>query len=153
MKKSKLDTLPVKQEVAKRLATGESQSSIARDYKMNHTSVSRFAQRDDVQKLIREETLKLLDVIPEAVENIKTIVREMKTTSRSDYKNRELSYKASQKVLESAGIMNTPVASQTVVNIIKHEEHYLSPAVEALLTKHLGLTEDETTREVEIRPK
>lgn len=138
MKKSKLDTPHLKKEVAKRLATGESKSSIARDYDLNHSSVSRFANRSDIQELIKLETMNLLDAVPDAVANIKNLVRDMKTTPRDDHKSRELSYKASQKVLESAGILNTPTGSQTVVNIINKQENIIPPIIEELARRHFG---------------
>ena len=101
-----------------------------------HTTISRFSRKEDVQKLIEEETRNLLEVVPDAVENIKTLVREMKGIPKNEHKRRELSYKASQKVLESAGIMNAPAPSNTVVNIINKEETRMSPVIEALLSKH-----------------
>lgn len=138
MKTSRLATPHIKNDVAKRLAVGESRSSIARDYKMCHTTVSRFSRREDVQNLIEEETLSLLEVLPNAVENVKSLVRDMKNLPKKDHKGRELSFKASQKVLESAGIMNTPTPSQTVVNIVKKEESLISPVIEELMKKHFG---------------
>jgi len=138
MKTSRLDPPHIKHEIAKRLATGETQGSIAKELGMCHTTISRFSRKEDVQKLIEEETRNLLEVVPDAVKNIKTLVREMKSIPKTDHKRRELSYKASQKVLESAGIMNTPAPSNTVVNIIKNEEPLMSPIIEALMKKHFG---------------
>ncbi len=120
------------------MATGESQGSIARDLGMCHTTISRFSRKEDVQKLIEEETHNLLEVVPDAVENIKALVREMKSIPKTDHKRRELSYKASQKVLESAGIMNTPSASQTVVNIVNRQENLIPPIITELARKHFG---------------
>ena len=151
MKKSKLDTPHIKKEVAKRLATGESQINIARGYNLNHSSVSRFANRSDVQELIKQETLNLLDAVPDAVENIKSLVRAMKTIRKDDHKNRELSYKASQKVLESAGIMNTATGSQTVVNIINKQENIIPPIIEELARRHFGgLILDKTAPKIDV---
>jgi len=139
MRKSKLDALPVKKEKAKRLATGESQSSIAKDMDVNHSTISRFSRKEDVQKLIEEETLKLLEVIPDAIVNMKTLVKDMNRTPKKDHKNRELSFKASLKVLESAGIMNSPTQSQVVVNVLRTEKQILTPFVSDLIDRHLRL--------------
>jgi transposase-like protein len=136
MKTSKLDPSHIKQEIAKRSATGESQGSIAKEFGMCHTTIRRFARKEDVQRLIKEETRNLLEVVPDAVENIKTLVREMKNIPKNDHKRPELAYKASQKVLESAGIMNTPTPSQTVVSIINKDNPSLAPVIEALIKKH-----------------
>jgi hypothetical protein len=138
MRTSKLNPLHIKQEIAKRLAVGESQSSIAKGMGICHTTISRFSRRDDVQRLIEDETRNLLEVVPDAVENMKTLVREMKRIPKNDHKRRELSYKASQKVLESAGIMNTPTASQTLVNIVNKQENLIPPIIQELMKKHFG---------------
>ncbi len=138
MRTSKLNPPHIKREIAKRLATGETQGSIARSMSMCHTTISRFSRKEDVQRLIAEETRNLLEVVPDAVENIKSLVKEMKNIPDKDHKRRELSYKASQKVLESAGIMNTPMASQTVVNIINRQENIIPPIIVELARKHFG---------------
>ena len=138
MRTSKLNPSHIKQEIARRLAVGESQSSIAKGMGICHTTISRFSRREDVQKLIEDETRNLLEVVPDAVENIKNLVREMKSIPKNDHKRRELSYKASQKVLESAGIMNTPTASQTLVNIVNKQENLIPPIIQELMKKHFG---------------
>lgn len=138
MKISKLNPPHIKKDIAKRLAAGESQGSIAKDMGMCHTTISRFSRKEDVQKLIEEETRNLLEVVPDAVENMKTLVREMKRIPKKDHKRRELSYKASQKVLESAGIMNSPTPSQTLVNIVNKPANLIPPIIEEMLTKHFG---------------
>ena len=95
MKKSKLDTPHIKAEVVKRLAVGENKAAIAQDYGLHRSSVCRFAKREDVKPFIEQEQLKLLEVVPDAVENVKELVREMKKLPKGDTKNRELSYRAS----------------------------------------------------------
>ena len=120
------------------MASGESQHSIAREMGLCHTTISRFSRKEDVQRLIEEETRNLLDVVPDAVANMKTLVQEMKRIPKSDHKRRELSYKASQKVLETAGIMNTPNASQTVVSIVNRQENLIPPIILELMKKHFG---------------
>jgi transcriptional regulator with XRE-family HTH domain len=63
MKKSKLDNPPVKAEVVKRLATGESQSSIAEDIGLHRSQVSRLAKREDVKPFIEAEQMKLVEAV------------------------------------------------------------------------------------------
>ena len=55
---SKLDKLPVKQEVIHKLAVGEPQTSIAKQVGVNQSTISRFANKDEAQVLIEEEQLK-----------------------------------------------------------------------------------------------
>ncbi|MGD0276405.1 MAG: hypothetical protein ABSB79_10185 [Syntrophales bacterium] len=48
-----------------------------------------------------------MECLPDVIENIKGLIRGMKDLPLSDHKGRELSYRASLKVSETAGI--TPV--------------------------------------------
>ncbi len=75
---SKLNKLPVKQEVIHKLAIGEPQTSIAKQIGVDQSTISRFANKDEVQKLIQKEQLKLVEALPDAVKNIKDLVAEMK---------------------------------------------------------------------------
>jgi len=149
MKTSKLNPPHIKREVARRLATGESQSSVAKDMGVCHTTISRFSRKEDVRRLIEEETVNLLEVIPDAVENMKTLVREMKDIPKTEHKRRELSYKATQKVLESAGITSAPTTSQTVVSIVNKQNNFIPPVILELAKKHFGDLVDIPTTETD----
>ena len=78
MKKSKLDRPHVKKEVIRRVASGESQRSIAKDVGVNPSQVSRFLKRENIKPFIEEEQIRLLEIVPGAVENVKQLVREIK---------------------------------------------------------------------------
>ena len=136
MKKSKLDRPPTKVEVIKRLAVGESQSSIAGEIGLHRSQVSRFAKREDIKPFIEREQMKLVEAVPDAVENVKELVREMKNIPSKENKRRELSYKASQDVLKAVGIMPTQTQAPLVQNIYNDNRFLLSPVVIELLSKH-----------------
>jgi len=74
-----------------------------------------------------------LECIPDAVENVKSLVREMKHIPKNENKRRELSYKASSDVLKGAGLFPTPVQSQTFVNFYQQNNTVLSPIILELL--------------------
>ena len=134
MKKSKLDAPHIKTEVVKRLAVGESQSSISKAVGLHRSQVSRFANREDIQAFIEQEQKRLLEVVPDAVENVKRLVREMKKIPKKENKRRELSFKASSDVLKSVGILPSPVQSQTLVNIYqKNINQFIPPVIQKLL--------------------
>ena len=86
MKKSKLDRPPTKVEVIKRLAVGESQSSIAEEVGLNRSAVNRFAKREDIRPFIEREQMKLVEAVPDAVENVKELVRDMKNIPLKEQK-------------------------------------------------------------------
>ena len=82
MRKSKLDTPHIKQQVVKRLAVGERPKSIAKDVGLHHSQIYRFARREDIRVLIEQEQLKLLEAMPDAVENVRMLANKMKDETR-----------------------------------------------------------------------
>ena len=135
MKKSKLDKPGIKQEVIKRLAVRESQRDIAKDVGIDHSQVSRFARREDIKPFIEQEQMKLVEVVPDAVENVKELVREMPTIPKKDVKRRELSYKASLDTLKAVGIMPSPVQSLVIQNIYQRTNIFQTPLVKEIINK------------------
>ena len=113
---SKLDRLPVKQEVIHKLAVGETQTSIAKQIGVDQSTISRFANKDEAQKLIEEEQLKLVEVLPDGVQNVKDLVEEMKDIPKDDIKRRELSYKASTDVLKATNVFPSPQYAHNIYN-------------------------------------
>lgn len=136
LRKSKLDTPHIKQQVIKRLAVGEKAKSIAKDVGLSHSQIYRFESREDIKALIEHEQRRLVEAVPDAVENVKNLVREMKTIPKPDIKRRELSYKASLDTLKAVGIMPSQVQSQFITNIFQQTNLTLSPVVQALLDAH-----------------
>jgi hypothetical protein len=133
MKKSKLDAPHIKAQVVRQLATHQSQNSIAKEVGLNQSSVCRFANREDIIRLIEEEQARLLGVVPDAVQNMKDLVTEMPNIPKKDVKRRELSYKASKDVLKSVGLLPTPVQSQVFINLYQGNNQILSPVIMHIL--------------------
>ncbi len=130
---SKLDKLPVKQEVIHKLAVGESQTSIAEQVGVNQSTISRFANKDEAQILIEEEQLKLVEVLPDAVQNVKDLVKEMKDIPKDDIKRRELSYKASKDVLKATNVFPSPQYAHNIYNDNSQNNTVISPAFQQFL--------------------
>ena len=138
MRKSKLDAPETKKRVVQELALGKSQSSIAREVGLHSTRVCRFANREDIVKLIEAESFRLYEAVPDAVQNVKDLIAEMKYIPKTETKRRELAYKASTDVLKSAGILPTAVQSQTFIDIKAQTNNQLiPPIVQKLLDIHL----------------
>ena len=135
MKRSKLDTPHIKAQVVRQIASGGSQNSIAKEVGLNQSSVCRFANREDIIRLIEEEQARLLEVVPDAVQNMKDLVREMKDIPKKDIKRRDLSYKASKDVLKSVGLLPTPVQSQVFINLYQGPNQILSPVIMQILSQ------------------
>ena len=137
MKKSKLENPKIKEAVVKQLAVRTSQTVIAEQVGLSQSSISRFANKEDVRTFIEQEQFKLVEVVPDAVENVKSLVKEMKKIPKKENKRRELSYKASTDVLKSVGLLPTPVQSQTLVNIYQDNKQLITPLIRKLLDEHM----------------
>ncbi len=74
MRKSKLEIPHIKEQVIKRLAVGENKKSIAKDVGLHRSQISRFANREDIKSFIEQEQMKLVEFVPDAVENVKELV-------------------------------------------------------------------------------
>ncbi len=130
---SKLNNLPVKQEVIHKLAVGEPQTSIAKQIGVDQSTISRFANKDEAQKLIEEEKQKLVEVLPDAVQNVKDLVLEMKDIPKGDNKNRELSYKATTDVLKATNVFPSPQYAQNIYNDNSQQTTVISSAFQQFL--------------------
>ncbi len=90
MRKSKLDVPHIKKQVIKRLATGEPQASIAKSVGLCQPQISRFANRGDIKPFIEQEQIRLAEAVPDAVDNVKELVKEMRDIPKKDIRRREL---------------------------------------------------------------
>ena len=138
MKKSKLDTPHIKAQIVKQLAVGESQNSLAREMSLDQSQISRFANREDINALIEQEQVRLTECVPDAVENVKSLVTGMKDIPKKDTKERELAYKATKDVLKSVGIFPSPIQSQTFINLTQQNTQILSPNVMKVLMQSVA---------------
>ncbi len=130
---SKLDKLPVKKEVIHQLAIGEPQTSIAKLVGVNQSTISRFANKDEAQILIEEEQLKLVEALPDAVQNVKDLVGEMKDIPKDDIKRRELSYKASKDVLKATNVFPSPQYAHNIYNDNSQHNTVIRPAFQQFI--------------------
>ncbi len=104
---SKLNDYEKKNKVIHGLAIGKTQADIAKQVDVDRSQISRFASKDENKKLIEEAKEKLIEVVPDAVQNVKDLVEEMPTLAKDDIDNRKLSYKASQDTLKATGLFPT----------------------------------------------
>jgi hypothetical protein len=138
MKKSKLDNPHIRQEVVRRLAVGEKKATIARDFGLHRFSVCRFAKKEAIKPFIAQEQMKLLEAVPDAVENVKELVGEMKDIPKGDTKRRELSYRASLDTLKAVGIMPSPIQSQVITTIYNDQRNQVIASVVWELLKQIA---------------
>ena len=80
--------------------------------------------------------MKLVEAVPDAVENVKELVRDMKNIPPKETKRRELAYKASNDLLKAVGIMPAQTQAPLIKNIYNDNRLIISPIVMELLSKH-----------------
>lgn len=122
-------TKELKQSVAKRVSAGESGASIARGLGTNRWFVNRLVKQPEVQDMVAAESQRLLSLLPDAVDNYAELVVGMKKIPKKDHKARELSYKASTKVLEAGGLL----PGQQPVAMSFNQTNIVSPVIMTLL--------------------
>ncbi len=121
----------VKDTVVKKLAVSEPQTSIAKQVGVDQSTISRFAKEDKNIQLIEEEREKLVRVLPDAVENVKTLVEGMKDVPEDNIKKLELCYKASKDTLKATGLFPSPQFAHNIYND-NRTQTVVDPAVMSL---------------------
>ncbi len=130
---SKLNKLPVKQEVIHKLAVGETHTSIAGQIGVDRSTISRFASKDEAQALIEQEQIKLAEAVPDAVQNVKDLVEEMKDIPKDDIKRRELSYKATTDVLKATNVFPSPQYAHNIYNDNSQHNTVITPEFQSFI--------------------
>ncbi len=123
----------VKDKVVKMLAVGEPQTKVAQKIGVDQSTISRFANKDEAKVLIEEEKIKLVEALPDAVQNVKDLVEEMKDIPKDDIKRRELSYKASKDVLKATNVFPSPQYAHNIYNDNSQHNTVISPAFQQFL--------------------
>ena len=123
----------VKDKVAKMLAVAEPQTSIAETIGVNQSTISRFANKDEAQVLIEEEQLKLVEVLPDAVQNVKDLVEEMKDVPEDNIKKLGLCYQASKDVLKATNVFPSPQYAHNIYNDNSQDNTVITPSFQAFI--------------------
>ena len=100
---------------------------------VNQSTISRFANKDEAQVLIEEEQLKLVEALPDAVQNVKDLVGAMKGIPKDDIKRRELSYKATKDVLKATNVFPSPQYAHNIYNDNSEHNTVISPSYQAFI--------------------
>ena len=100
---------------------------------VNQSTISRFANKDEAQVLIEKEQLKLVEVLPDAVANVKSLVEGMKDVPEDDVKKLGLCYKASTDVLKATNVFPSPQYAHNIYNDNSEHNTVISPSFQAFL--------------------
>lgn len=119
----------VKDKVVKMLAVGDPQTSIAKKMGVDQSTISRFANEEEAMKKVEQQKLILTEVIPDAVQNVKDLVEEMKDIPKEDIERRKLSYGATKDVLKAVNVFPSPQYAHNIYN--DNSQHItITPAIQ-----------------------
>jgi len=129
-------------------ASGLSCREIGKRYDLSCQMVSEICQRGDVRQFIEEITKSLaLNEGMTAYKNVAHAIDSYQKKSTNDLNKedriqlREHGYKASVRVLESLGVLESQKTSISIQNITNTQNNVVSPMMADLIKKHLGIGE------------
>ena len=120
--------------VATRRARGDSVNKIACDLGMGRGTVEGYLKHENVKEWIEKEHLRILEDLPTATDNMKDLVKGMKTAETPD--ERKLGFEATKEVLKVGGIIPTNSQSTFIQNIYGQNNLVLSPVLKEMLERH-----------------
>ncbi len=130
-------------EIIQRLACGESQNSVSKLVGVSQQQICRIANKEDIKRCIEEEKARLIDIVPDAVQNVKDLVTGMRNIPDHEIKQRELAYKATKDVLKSVGIFPSPSFNLNVNND-NRQQTVIQPEVMAIIGRFLEESNKDT---------
>lgn len=137
MRKSKLDNPRVRKRVIQKLVLGKSQTSIAKEVGVSQSRISRFASMDDIKPFLEKESMRLVELAPDALDNVEEAVKDkIKDIPKSNIKRRKFVLDASIDALKAVGIMPTNVQSQAILNIYQQNNLVMTPQLRAIIDAH-----------------
>ncbi len=116
--------------IAMMKARGMSYREIGGEVSLGKSRVAAICKRDDVRTVIEQEQKRLVSLVPSAVDNYKSWIGQGSITRDKDL--RDISFKASTKVLESAGLL-AGNASIMIQNVYNDNKQIISPVIMQLL--------------------
>ena len=128
----KLTDTRIRVEVVQRLACGQSQGSIAKLVGVSQQHISRFANKEEIKSLINRDQARLIDALPDAIENVKSLIRGFKDIPAHEQKQRELAYKATRDLLRSVGILPTQTPKTNVLDNDRRQQAILPEVLQML---------------------
>ncbi len=103
-------------------------------------------QKPTFQKIFE----KLVKVLPNAVQNVKDLVKEMKDIPKDDIKRRELSYRASKDVLKATNVFPSPQYAHNIYNDNRQQQNIQISQTIASLVGEAAIKQLEKLSEEEV---
>jgi transposase-like protein len=158
--KAVLDEPRTRKKAISMLAKGATKAGVAREVGCARSTVSTWANREEVQEWIEEKTKKYLESLPDALEMSKNIITAGKRESEklldenpgtADGKTLDLATREGEQLRKSAGLTPTPNQVTLIQNIYSDKRSiYYGGVVGELLRKHFGAVEDQGQGEKDV---
>jgi hypothetical protein len=116
-------------EVARMKASGASVPVIAETLQCSPATVYNVLSKQEVKELVERETSRLVELVPSAMENLKSLVQGMNRARTPE--ERKLGWEATRKVLESTGLLASGAPSVRVQQLTINQQNIqlVSPVV------------------------
>jgi hypothetical protein len=125
-------------------AAGMIHQDIADATNLSRPTITKLLHKPELQEKINTVRDKLLnDLLPKACENVEFCVNGMQTTDDKQFKY--FGYRASEKIMESVGLLASPALSIQFQQIFNHQQIHLHPVISGLLGSHGGTFDAEFT--------
>lgn len=129
-------------------AGGTPPSEIASHMNCHESTIYRLLSKDEVKAIIERESQALLQIVPKARRNIEKMVE--KFDSITDPSMKKLAFRATERVLESVGILNGSTSFNIQHLIMNQQNNVVDPTVlQALKMSVMGAEERDVTDECE----
>jgi hypothetical protein len=123
--------------IAQRVLEGKTQREIGQEFDISQPSVSLIKNRPDMKEIINRGHERLIrSSLTYAVDNMDYLVQGYKKTK--DKQEKDHGYKATEKVLESAGLLSSHAQSYVHQTYINQQTNVTNPIIDELISKHLG---------------
>ena len=134
--KRKLKDLRTEKKVVTALAMGRPQKEIAKEVGVSQQAISAFKNRDDIKALLERQTHRLLELAPDALDNVEEVVKDkISGIPKGDIRRRKFVTETSIEVLKGASILPSNMQNQTIINLTENKT-IISPAVMEVLKAH-----------------
>ena len=130
-------------EIIQRLACGQSQNSISKRVGVSQQQICRIANKEDIKRCIEQEKARLIEIVPDAVQNVKDLVTGMKDIPDHETKRKELAYKATRDVLKAVGLYPSPFV-MNVNNDNRQQTAVINPDVFQIIGRFLEESNKDT---------
>ena len=125
-------------QIVQRVLSGKNISQVAREVGVTNTTVYRVLKRENVKDYIEKHTMRMLEDMPEAVDNVSRLVKGMK--DEDDVNKLKLCYQATRDVLTVGNVLPSQTQATFVQNIYNQQNNLImSPVIREMIEKHNSL--------------